>query len=74
MFSGVVLMSHYVHLVEMNLWNVGVGGGVYALGGNHGDDDGFGFLYSSCGDMIMYIGDGRDGYVVDGDDVALAER
>ena len=71
MFSGVVLMGHYVHLVKMNLWNVGVGGGVYSLGGDHGYDDGFGFLYPSGGDMMVDIADGRDGYVVDGDDVTL---
>ena len=72
-FSGVVLMSHYVHLVEMNLWYVGVGGGVYAFGWDHGDNDGLGFVQSSFGDMVVDIGDGGDGHVVDGDDVAFTQ-
>ena len=70
-FSGVVLMGRDIHLVEMNLWNVGVRGGVDALGGYHGDDDRFRFEQPSLGDLAVDIGDGGGGNVVNCDDVAI---
>ena len=65
-------MSHDVHLVEMNLWNVGVGGRVDAFRGHHGDYDGFRLPQASLGDTGVDVGDGGDGNVVDRDDVAIA--
>ena len=41
-FCGVVLVGHDIHLVEVDLGDVGVRGGVYSFGRHHGDDDGLG--------------------------------
>ena len=66
LFSSIVLMCHDIHLIEVDLGNIGVWCRIYVFRGYQYDDcNGFGVLCPGFGYIGGGIWDGGDGAVVD---------